>query len=325
MRQRLLIVGALAFVLALGLALGSISNAIAADQPAPAIKVSYPDIWGAKIDFPDWAIGGTRSEVFIGKDGRIYINFTFYFAPKKGRGEILVDFFQNKIIFSEEHCGIILKSSCADRLFQLLRKTLQAERLWAIEEYKPLSFGPFKGANPPFYLRTDAPFSGCASADYGFFKISRKFRTSIEIALQKSLVYLPPEPVRYELETNCYGGAYYLRAYTFGMIFHVLPDGTLLMTPAQEGGLAPPFVIRFTSDFTSPFLDQREDLLLIEHDLLTKFGDLSRHLLPPWEADRVNAPVGKKPSYTSSHLEIENPIFSLYLRKYLKERIRKDD
>ncbi len=202
---------------------------------------------------------------------------------------------------------------------------LQAEKLWTINEYKPLNFGPFKGANPHFYLRTDAPFSGCASADYGFFKISRKFRTSIEIALYQSLVYLPPEPVRYELETNCYDGAYYLRAYTFGMKFHVLPDDTLLMTPVQEGSLAPPFVIRFKSDFTSPFLDQREDLVLIEHDLLRKFGALSRHLLPPWEADRLNVPIKKQPTRTSSHLEIENPIFTLYLRRYLKERIRKDD
>jgi hypothetical protein len=301
------------------------SDAFAEEPGEPTANISFPDVWGAKTDFPDWAEGATGSTAYIDKDGRIFISFTFHFRQKKGTGVIVVEFFRNKIIFSEQHCNIKDYPDCLPRYLHFLEKTLQAELLPRNYRFEGLKFGHFKDADPPYLMKTDAPFYGCNPADRGYFKIYRQFPTYAEIVLNKSLVYLPPEPVRHVLDNQCYSGIYYLRAYTFDMLFHLLPDGTLIMTPAQKGGLAPPFVVRFKPDLSSPFLDQREDLFLIEHDLLTKFGRLARRLLPPWEAHRANAPVGQRPGITSTHLEIENPIFALYLRQYLRERKRENE
>jgi len=70
---------------------------------------------------------------------------------------------------------------------------------------------------------------------------------------------------------------------------------------------------------------QRENLFMIEHDLLKKSDNLAQRFLPPWDTDRINAPIGNNSLFLITHPEIENSIFTLYLRKYLKERIRKDD
>ena len=290
----------------------------------PTITEKYPDKWGMQLPLSQ-SIDGEAYIVslYITPQNDLIICYFFDTGEKTDKSRF-ISFFTGKILKEFNYQN----SKKSDKPDNRIENYVAQNNFFKLPDLSSLKWLGFRIKGDDSYEgmllrdggrlieKSKAPGGHCDKAIAHWF--ARYDKNGKEI-FQKAIVRVTKKPRLFSTSTECYimegsdDGTAMIHSTTILPTFYELPDGTYIVTDSRE-----PTIIRLKKDFTSPYIDSSDELLLVDaKEMFKKYDAVWTDVFGGTDAD-----YGWLPEQLDwCHIKIE--CINIKMTEYFRELIAK--